>query len=77
MILYKTLLCKDKIEDISPLIQNGHPINDPNDKANVFNQYVQPQTELDDSNIPVLKLPQLNFSLSSIELTIEEVHSTF
>ena len=35
----KTFLCKDKIEDIPPLIQNRHPKNDPNDKANVFNQY--------------------------------------
>ena len=32
----KTLLGKDKMDDIPPLIQNGQPINDPNDKANVF-----------------------------------------
>ena len=61
------------MDDIPPLIQNGQPINDPNDKANILNQYFQSQTELDDSNIPVPELPQSNFSLSSIELTIEEV----
>ena len=72
----KTLLGKDKMDDIPPLIKNGQPINDPNDKANIFNQYFQSQTELDDSNIPVPELPQSNFSLSSIELTIEEVQST-
>ena len=64
------------MEDIPPPIQNGQPINDPNDKANVFNLYFQSQTELDDSNIPVPELPQSNYSLFSIELTIEEVRST-
>ena len=64
------------MNEIPPLIQNGQPINDPNDKANVFNQYFQSQTELDDSNIPVPELPQSNFSLSSIELNTEEVQST-
>ena len=34
------------MEDKPPLIQNGQPINDPNDKSNVFNQYFQSQTEL-------------------------------
>ena len=63
------------MEDIPPLIQNGQPINDPNDKAYIFNQYFQSQTELDDSNIPVLELPQSNFLRSSIELTIEDVQS--
>ena len=72
----KTPLGKDKMDDIPPLIKNGQPINDPNDKANIFNQYFQSQTELDDSNIPVPELPQSNFSLSSIILTIEEVQST-
>ena len=72
----KTLLGKDKMDDIPPLIKNGQPINDPNHKANIFNQYFQSQTELDDSNIPVLELPQLNFSLSSTELNTEEVQST-
>ena len=64
------------MDDIPPLIQNGQPINDPNDKANVFNQYFQSQTELDDSNIPVPELQQSNFSLSSVELNTEEVQST-
>ena len=64
------------MDDIPPLIQNGQPINDPNDKANVFNQYFQSQTELDDSNIPVPELQQSNTSLSSIELNTEEVQST-
>ena len=72
----KTLISKDKMDDIPPPIQNGQPINDPNDKANIFNQYFQSQTELEDSNIPVQELPRSNFSLSSIELTIEEVQST-
>ena len=64
------------MDDIPPLIQNGQPINDPNDKANVFNQYFQSQTELDDSNIPVPELQQSNFSLSSIDLNTEEVQGT-
>ena len=64
------------MEDIPPLIKNGQPINDPNDKANVFNQYFQSQTELDDGNIPVPELQQSNFLLSSIELNTEEVQST-
>ena len=62
------------MEDIPPLIQNGQPINDPNDKANVFNQYFQSQTELDD--IPVPELPKSNFHFLCIELTVEEVQST-
>ena len=53
----KSILGKDKMEDIPPLIQNGQPINDPNDRANVFNQYFQSQTELYDINIPVPELP--------------------
>ena len=57
----KSILGKDKMEAIPPLIQNGQPINDPNDKYNAFNQYFQSQTELDDINIPVPELPQSNF----------------
>ena len=49
------------MEDIPPLIQNGQPINDPNDRANAFNWYFQSQTELDDINIQVPELPQSNF----------------
>ena len=58
------------MELIPPLIQNGQPLNDPNDKAIAFNQYFQSQTELDDSNIPVPELPQSNVTLSSIKLII-------
>ena len=54
--------------ELPPLIQNGQPINDPNDKAIAFNQYFQSQTELDDSNIPVPEIPQSNISLSSSTL---------
>ena len=52
----KSLLGKDNMENIHvpPLMQNGQPINDTNEKANAFKQYFQSQTELDDSNIPVL-----------------------
>ena len=52
----KCLLGKDNMEDIHvpSLIQNGQPINDTNENANAFKQYFRSQTELDDSNIPVL-----------------------
>ena len=69
-------LGKDKNDDIPPLLLNGIPINDPNDKANAFNHYFHSQTQLDDSNVPVPELSQSNSILSSIELTIDEVKST-
>ena len=56
-VLFEQIFVENKIEDIPPLIQNGQPINDSNDRANAFNQYFQSQTELDDINIPVPELP--------------------
>ena len=72
----KLLLGKDKNDDIPPLLLNGQPINDPNDKANAFNHYFHYQTQLDDSNVPVPELSQPDSILSSLELTIYEVEST-
>ena len=72
----KLLLGKDNNDDIPPLLLNGQPINDPNDKANVFNHYFHSQTQLDDSNVPVPEFSQPDSILSSIELTIDEVEST-
>ena len=72
----KLLLGKDNNDDIPPLLLNGQPINDPNDKANAFNHYFHSQTQLDDSNVPVPELFQPDSILSSIELTIDEVEST-
>ena len=72
----KLLLGKDNNDDIPPLLLNGQPINDPNDKANAFNHYFHSQTQLDDSNVPVPELSQPDSILSSIELTIDEVEST-
>ena len=52
----KLRLGKDNNDDIPHLLLNGQPINDPNDKANAFNQYFHSQTQLDDSNVPVPEL---------------------
>ena len=51
------------MEDIHvpPLIQNGQPKNDPNEKDNAFNQYFQSQRELDESNTPGPLLPKSDF----------------
>ena len=72
----KLLLGKDNNDDIPPLLLNGQPISDSNDKANAFNHYFHSQTQLDDSNVPVPELSQPDSILSSIELTIDEVEST-
>ena len=72
----KLLLGKDNNDDIPPLLLNGQPINDPNDKANAFNHYFHSQTQLDDSNVPLPELSQPDSILSSIELTTDEVEST-
>ena len=72
----KLLLGNDKNDDIPPLLLNGQPINDLNDKANAFNHYFHSHIQLDYSNVPVPELSQPNFILSSINLTIDEVKST-
>ena len=54
----KYLLGKDNMEYIPPLIQNRQLIDDPKGKANAFNQHIQSQTELNNSNILVSGLPQ-------------------
>ena len=69
----KLLLGKDKNDVIPPLLLNGQPINDPNDKANAFNQYFHSKNQLDDSNVPVPEFSQSYSVLTSIELTIDEV----
>ena len=76
MKIVKLLLGNDKNDDIPPLLLNGQPINDLNDKTNAFNHYFHSHIQLDYSNVPVPEHSQPNSILSSINLTIDEVKST-
>ena len=62
-----------KTAPIPPLKHNGEQINDPTEKANVFNKYFQLQSQLDDNNKPVPNLPHSANLLSSIIVQTEEV----
>ena len=62
-----------KTAPIPPLNHNGEQINDPTEKANVFNKYFLLQSQLDDKNKPIPKLPQSATLLSSIIVQKEEV----
>ena len=55
---FKSLIGKDKTAPIPPLNHNGKQINDPSEKANVFNKYFQLQSQLDDNNKAVPNLTQ-------------------
>ena len=63
---FKSLIGKDKTAPIPPLNHNGEQINDPTEKAKVFNKYFQLQSQLDDNNKPVPNLPHSATLLSSI-----------
>ena len=58
---------------IPPLNHNGEQINDPTEKANVFNKYFQLQSQLDDNNKPVPNVPHSATLLSSTIVQTEEV----
>ena len=70
---FKSLIGKTKTAPIPPLNHNGEQINDPTEKANVFDKYFQLQRQLDDKNKPAPNLPQSATLLSSIIVQKEEV----
>ena len=53
---FKCLIGKGKHSPIPPLNHNGDQINDPSEKANIFNKYFQLQSQLDDTNKAVPNL---------------------
>lgn len=70
---FKFFIGKDKSDPIPPLNHNGKQVNDPTEKANVFNKYFQLQSQLDDNNKPVPHLTHSPNSLSSITVHKEDV----
>ena len=64
-------LGKDAKESIPPLSHNDKVINDPNEKADLFNICFQSQSQLDDTDTNVPTLPAMN----SIHLETQEIHS--
>ena len=70
---FKCLIGKDKHSPIPPLNHNGDQINDPSEKANIFNKYFQLQSQLDDKAVP--NLTQSPNLLSTIVIHYDEVCS--
>ncbi|MCG7881047.1 MAG: hypothetical protein JAY96_05605 [Candidatus Thiodiazotropha endolucinida] len=70
---FKSLINKSKLNTIPPINYNGRVINLPCDKANLFNNFFESQTQLDDDGreVPHLDLPL--HTLNTIHLTVEEV----
>lgn len=70
---FKTLIRKDKLDPIPPLIYNDCLIHDATEKANIFNKHFQLQSTLDDTDksIPILTVPV--HSLASIFVENDEV----
>ena len=60
----KSLINKSKHENLPPLNSNGRIINDPCDKANLFNTYFESQTQLNDhgKEVPHLDPPPHKFT---------------
>ena len=73
--IFKILIRKDKTDPIPALIHNGFSVTDPSEKANIFNDYFQLQTILDESDktVPPLSQPVCNHSFISVET--EEVRA--
>ena len=73
----KTFITPTFTSNIPPLENNGHIITDEYEKANVFNEYFQSQTILDDLNarLPELPPPSYHTQLNSIVITPLEVES--
>ena len=70
-------LGKDAQESIPPLSHNDkvHVINDPNEKADLFNMFFQSQSQLDDTNIIVPILSSPTVTIDSIHLKTKEMYS--
>ncbi|MCG8113035.1 MAG: reverse transcriptase domain-containing protein [Candidatus Thiodiazotropha taylori] len=73
----KTFITTTYRSSIPPLESNGHVYTDEHDKANIFNNFFQSQTILDDSNanLPELPPPSYNTQLNNLVLTPLEVES--
>ena len=69
----KSLINKSKHENLPPLNSNGRIINDPCDKANLFNAYFESQTQLNDHGKEVPHLDPLTNLLNTIQLNTEEI----
>ena len=72
---FKMCLGKDAKESIPPLSHNDKVINDPNEKADLFNTFFQSQSQLDDTNIIVPTLPAPTVTIDSIHLETQEIYS--
>ena len=72
---FKILIRKDKTDPIPALVHNGFSVTDPSEKANIFNDYFQLQTILDESNKPVPPLSQPVCNLPFISVETEEVQA--
>ncbi|MCG8047724.1 MAG: reverse transcriptase domain-containing protein [Candidatus Thiodiazotropha endolucinida] len=73
----KTFITTTYKSSIPPLESNGHVFTDEHDKANLFNNFFQSQTILDDANanLPELPPPSYRTQLSNIVFTPLEVES--
>ena len=69
----KSLINKSKHENLPPLNSNGRIINDPCDKANLFNAYFESQTQLNDHGKEVPHLDPPTNLLNTIQLNMEEM----
>ena len=71
--IFKMCIGKDTKDGITPLNYNNQVI--PNDKADIFNLFFQPQSQLDDSNKDVRILAAHINCIDSIHTETEEVHN--
>ena len=60
---------------IPPLSHNDKVINDPNEKADLFNMFFQSQSQLYDTNIIVPTLPAPTVTIDFIHLETQEIYS--
>ena len=70
---FKSLINKSKHENLPPLNSNGRIVNDPCDKANLFNTYFESQTQLNDHGKEVPHLDPPTNLLNTIQLNTEEI----
>ena len=70
---FKICLGKDAKENIPPLHYQNQTINNPKDKADIFNVFFHSQSLLDETNKDIPTLSEPSNTLDSIHLEIEEV----
>ena len=70
---FKSLINKSKHENLPPLNSNGRIVNDPCDKANLFNTYFESQTQLNDHGKEVPHLDPPTNLLNTLQLNTEEI----